>query len=232
MFIFWNEVVLPLLRKKKVRRLVEIGALDGQNTRQLLAYCHEANGKLLVIDPGVFPPWEEFKTEYQGRFNYLRDYSLHVLPELRDYDAVFIDGDHNWFTVYHELKAIEREALRSGKFPLVFLHDIDWPYGRRDLYYFPETVPPAFRHPYARLGIVRGLSSLVPEGGVNAGSYHALHEFGPRNGVMTAVEDFLAETKLAISFHSTPYHHGLGLLAPKDKKFDADAIELFLKYKG
>lgn len=61
--------------------------------------------------------------------------SLEVLPELHDtFDCILIDGDHNWYTVYHELKMIyDRELLKRGG--IVFLHDVEWPWGRRDMYY-------------------------------------------------------------------------------------------------
>ncbi|MEI0736392.1 hypothetical protein VQ056_06415 [Paenibacillus sp. JTLBN-2024] len=36
---------------------------------------------------------------------------------------------------------MERMALSAGAFPVVMLHDIDWPAGRRDMYYFPESIP-------------------------------------------------------------------------------------------
>jgi hypothetical protein len=72
--------------------------------------------------------------------------SLEVLPKLAGtYDCILIDGDHNWYTVYHELKTIaERDLLRPGG--IVFFHDIEWPWGRRDLYYQPDLIPPEYRH--------------------------------------------------------------------------------------
>ena len=70
---------------------------------------------------------------------------------------------------------------------------MDWPYGRRDLYYQPDTIPAEFRHPFAEKGIVRGQSRLAEVGGLNSRNYqNALEEGGPKNGVLTAIEDFLA----------------------------------------
>ena len=60
-----------------------------------------------------------------------------------------VDGDHNWFTVYHELKMLADGARQArAPLPIIIMHDVFWPYGRRDLYYEPERVPEEFRQPY------------------------------------------------------------------------------------
>ena len=91
--------------------------------------------------------------------------SLKVLPELHDaFDCILIDGDHNWYTVYHELKVIsDRDLLKRGG--MVFFHDVEWPYGRRDMYYQPETIPQEHRHNCAQKGIMWGQSELSEHGG-------------------------------------------------------------------
>ena len=66
------------------------------------------------------------------------------------------------------------------------LHDVLWPYGRRDLYYAPEQIPEEFRQPYAEQGMRPGTKKLLERGGLNPTMYNALEEGGPRNGVMTA----------------------------------------------
>ena len=70
-------------------------------------------------------------------------------------DAVLIDGDHNWHTVYNELKIVDEFQV----WPITLLHDIDWPYGRRDVYYDPSTVPAEYRQPHVKAGLVRGKSA-------------------------------------------------------------------------
>ena len=78
--------------------------------------------------------------------------------------------------------------------PLMVLHDVGWPYGRRDLYYAPEQIPDEFRQPYAQGGHAPGRQRArhgrrrhQPD------DVQRRHEGGPRNGVMTAVDDFIAE---------------------------------------
>lgn len=214
MNVFWYPVILPMLNWLRPKTIVEVGALRGDNTIRLLRYCVAAQARLFCIDPAPAFDVAAFGTMFRGHFRMMQSLSLHVLYLIRDSDFVLLDGDHNWYTVYHELKTIERSAARRGAFPAVLLHDIEWPYGRRDMYYFPETIPAAFRHPYDWKGVVPGQSELAAEGGFNAGLAHAVHEGGPRNGVLTAVEDFLKETSFDLLFYRVVPHHGLGILVP------------------
>ena len=73
------------------------------------------------------------------------------------------------------------------------MHDVGWPYGRRDLYYAPERIPAEHRQPYAQAGMRPRTRKLVAHGGLNPTMYNAEIEGGPRNGVMTALDDFVAE---------------------------------------
>ncbi|WJH32485.1 class I SAM-dependent methyltransferase [Paenibacillus sp. CC-CFT747] len=157
---FWDSLIYPLFKQFTPRHIVEIGALAGDNTVKVLDYCNEVGGTLTIIDPAPHFTFKELKRRYGGHHSFLQALSLEVLPVLRDVDAVLIDGDHNWYTVYHELKIIEK----LPRFPLVLLHDIEWPYGRRDLYYNPSTIPSKHRQPYSTLGILPGQSELA-EGG-------------------------------------------------------------------
>jgi hypothetical protein len=199
-----------------IKKLVEIGAHSGANTVKLLEYCSKTNGKLFVIDPKPLFDANTLTSQYGSELYLIKNLSLNVLPFLADYDAVLLDGDHNWYTVYHELKMIEQNAIIRGNFPLVFIHDIEWPYARRDLYYSPESIPEPFRKPYAQKGMLPGLSELIENDGVNFVLNNALYEGGERNGVLTAVEDFLKETKLSISFYQVSGSNGLGILVPSD----------------
>jgi hypothetical protein len=92
------------------------------------------------------------------------------------FDCIIIDGDHNWYTVYNELKTIaERDLIKTEG--TIFFHDVCWPYGRRDMYYQPKQIPKEFTHPHAWQGEF----------------FAAVHEGGERNGVLNALEDFLKE---------------------------------------
>jgi hypothetical protein len=148
-----------------------------------------------------------------------------------NFDCILIDGDHNWCTVFNELRLIhERALVRPGGF--VFLHDVDWPYGRRDMYYQPGTIPVEFRHPFAQKGIVRGQSSLADVGGFNSQLMNALAEGGPKNGVLSAIEDFLVRHPDDYRFFRIHYQYGLGVLQLRSGSMLNDASFCALQAKA
>lgn len=224
----WEIMVRPLIYAIKPKHIVEVGSEYGHNTKELLKYCDENDAKLTSIDPKPLFDVEELKGKYESRFEMLEGLSLDVLPSIQDYDMVLLDGDHNWFTVYHELKLIETE-FEDGEFPLIVFHDISWPYGRRDLYYNPDTIPKEYLNPYAQRGICPGKSELVENGGLNPELYNAIEENTPRNGVLTGIEDFLKETDLDLTFKTINAFHGLGILYPKNLKIDEIISEILSK---
>ena len=57
------------------------------------------------------------------------------------FDAVFIDGDHNYFTVLSELKAVSSRLDERG---MIFLHDVADKWSRADQYYDPRAIPKEF----------------------------------------------------------------------------------------
>ncbi|CAN0565671.1 unnamed protein product, partial [Laminaria digitata] len=130
-------------------------------------------------------------------------------------DVYLIDGDHNWHTVFHELGAILAKVdAENARTPLILMHDVGWPYGRRDLYYDTRTVPESGRHPSARGGLHPNHSELLTYGGINADLEHAMIDGGEKNGVLTAVEDFQAEHPDRYIWGSLPVYHGYGFLIP------------------
>jgi len=228
---FWDKIIKPIILREDVKAIVEIGAEAGVNTVKLLEYCKGMDAKLYVVDPAPRFDTYAFQAVFGEQLELKQSLSLEALPDIDHYDVVLIDGDHNWYTVYHELKEIENKATQTGKFPIVFLHDTEWPYGRRDLYYIPESIPAEYRKPYARKGMQPGQSELLEVGGVNATLNNALFEHGEKNGVLTAVEDFLKETSLSLSFHQVYTGHGLGIILPSDPKRDK-VIQYILDTSG
>jgi len=206
-------VIEPVFEFLKPEVIVEIGSDHGSNTKNLLDFCERSGGKLHVIDPLPKYDMDEWRERYGETLIFHRDLSLNALPRIERPDAVLIDGDHNWYTVYNELKLIEKLCGDSG-FPLIILHDIGWPYGRRDLYYDPEAIPPEHRNPYARKGMLPESVELLENKGLNHRLHNALFEGGPRNGILTAIEDFLEETEQRIELTQIPGLHGLGVLIP------------------
>jgi hypothetical protein len=209
-------------------RVVEIGALRGETTTSLLDSLG-ATAQLHVIDPvPQFDP-EEHARRFAGRYVFHRDLSLAVLPTLEPVDLALIDGDHNWYTVYNELRLLTAAAAQARHLPPVFvLHDVSWPYGRRDGYYGPKQIPRRYRHPNAQLGLQRGRSELCETGGVNRNIWNARFEGGARNGVRTALDDFGAEQPGEFRIVVVEQYAGLAIAAAPERLAAAPDVAAFL----
>ena len=198
------------------RRILEIGIGSGGQTRAVEDWAHVHAAQFVAIDPKPACDVPVIVQRHPGVMTWHEDLSLAVLPELPAVDVALVDGDHNWFTVFHELRLLFEAADRDRCAPpIVLCHDVAWPYGRRDLYYNPDTIPPAWRQPYRQAGMVPGSSDLVGARGVNADFFNAEREGGPRNGTLTAIEDFLAAGTATIELLTLPLLNGLGILIPE-----------------
>ena len=212
MFVFWEPVIRPLLEMVRPRTVLEIGAEEGKHTEVLLAHCAERGAVLHVVEPVPRFDAAALKARHGEWFELHEQPSPDALAGLPPMDVALLDGDHNWYCVYHELKALSTAAADAGApMPLFLLHDVLWPYGRRDLYYSPDRIPEEFRQPFGRGGILPGVSELSEKQGLNRNYCNALHEGGPRNGVLTAAEDFLQERQ-GWRLDIIPAIHGLGIL--------------------
>lgn len=215
MFRFWHRYTAPLIREIAPRRIVEIGADLAYSTWLLLAHCRETGAFIDIVDTVPSPNLLDAVADYGAN-----EYALHVgksveiIPRLEPCDLVLLDGDHNWLTVYTELSRLRELAERHGRsMPVILAHDCGWPYARRDMYYNPDDFTEAERHPYAYKGMMPGVSELV-EDGMNGHFANALHEGGPRNGVLTAIEDFVAE-HADVRLWTLPFHNGFGIIVPE-----------------
>ena len=222
MFPLWEVAVAPVLEAAGARKIVEIGALRGENTRQIIDRLGPET-VLHVIDP--LPDFDpaEHEAEFAGQYVFHRDLSLNVLGDLPPMDAALVDGDHNWYTVYNELRLL-REVARANDapLPLLILHDVGWPYGRRDLYYDPTNIPDEFRREWSRKGMEPGKVWVVPYGaGLNPTLANANTEGGRRNGVRTGMDDFVAEHDQPLRVLVLPIYFGLAIVA-EESRLDAN----------
>lgn len=214
---FWDPILRNIVEAAQAHRLVEIGVATGLLTAKLLDYCGASDAVLYAIDPQPQVDIAEWRERHGRRLVFHQARSLDILGDVHDADVVLIDGDHNWFTVYHELKLIEETALNDDAVPpLIALHDVDWPYGRRDLYYDPESIPEAHRHPYRKLGLVPGEDEPVADG-INWDLHNAIIENSPHNGVRTAIEDFAGQSQLGWQLSFVPGFHGLGIAVTAER---------------
>ena len=88
-------------------------ARSGATRQSLMLDGLAPDSELHVIDPvPAFDP-DEHERRFGGRYVFHRDLSLNVLDRCGAFDVALIDGDHNWYTVYNELRVF-RELPRSG----------------------------------------------------------------------------------------------------------------------
>jgi hypothetical protein len=133
-------------------------------------------------------------------------------------DVYLIDGDHNFWTVSEELEHIDTVSRADGHLPLILLHDVGWPWGRRDIYYSPRDLPAHAVRPYTfELGVVPDRSDVV-EGGFRSGGTFAiaLEEGGSGNGVLAAVDEFVGG-RTDYELIVIPSVFGVAVLVPREE---------------
>jgi hypothetical protein len=100
---FGRHFIIPIARSSGWKKVCEIGASTGLTTDELLKLPLTS---YRIIDP-CFDAELALKYSGDARVNVQRSNSLDALPKLAcSYDCILIDGDHNWFTVFNELRLI------------------------------------------------------------------------------------------------------------------------------
>jgi hypothetical protein len=217
------ELMLPCLDAVGARSVVEVGAFAGDLTRLLVRWAERSGARVAAVDPS---PKDQLVAlaEQHGQLELIRATSLEALGRIELPDAMIIDGDHNYHTVSEELRLIAERA-GAGALPLLIFHDVAWPHARRDDYFDPELIPEERRHPIAAKG-----NGIFPgDPGVRADGLpypkSAAHEGGPRNGVLTAVEDFVA-TRDDLRLVVVPAFFGLGVVWERSAAWAAELARI------
>jgi hypothetical protein len=217
-----SELLLGAIDAVAPSTIVEVGAYAGDNTRLLLRWVtlRDADTRIISIDPAPQDSLRELAA--LAPVELVEAPSLEALRGLPLADVYVVDGDHNYYTVLSELKLIAATArIEDGAFPLIICHDVCWPHARRDSYYAPERIPDGARQPYADGGCV-----YPGDPGLNAGGlvyqWPAKTEGGPGNGVLTAIEDFVADEEQELRFAVVPAFFGLGAIWSVDAPWAAD----------
>jgi glycosyltransferase involved in cell wall biosynthesis len=213
MYRLFDAAIRPLLDAVEPSSIIEVGSDNGYSTQLLAEWCRDAGALLHSIDPLPKYDVESWKARWGDVITFHAALSLQALTDIGHADVVLIDGDHNWYTVFHELEMIGRNASAARMpYPLVLLHDVGWPYGRRDLYYDPTTIPQDYVHPHRRGGLTPNEPGLLDRG-FNDHLENAEQEGTPRNGVLTAAEDFVRDSDFDLELKTIPGLHGLGIIA-------------------
>jgi len=199
----------PLLDSFELAHIVEIGCERGGHTAYLADYTRKRGARLTVVDPA--PTLEVDLTQAQ-HVTLVRERSVVYLARSSEpADVYFIDGDHCYATVSEELARLE-VLLDPARPRAVLLHDTGWPWGRRDCYADPALVDGV--HPHTSPLVGSPYEDGVAKFGLESGgpTRYALRAGGARNGVRTAIEDFLEKSTHPWACRHIPGFFGLTVL--------------------
>ncbi len=216
-----RDLIFDLLGAVGPKRVVEIGSEAAGMTREMVAWAEQHDAQFAAVEP--FPIAEvRAMADRSPSFELVEGRSPEALDGVEPAGVYLVDGDHNHWTVLRELRAI----YSRGE-PLTILHDVGWPCARRDQYYSVESLPPEAVHPHSYTeGRVPGREGLELGGFGGAGEFAvAIEEGGPANGVLTAVEDFLAEYS-GLAYAEVPAVFGLGVIYAKSAPYAERVGEL------
>ena len=206
----FHDLIAEIIVRLDIASICEIGVEFGAFAAWLAKGAKANNIRYVGVDPApriraALPPQQAGSVVAARSLDFLR-----ANPEA-GFDLYLVDGDHNYFTVRHELEEIF-SPRRPGR-AVALVHDVLWPCGRRDFYYDRDSIPPEFRHPDAIDGrILPGERGLTAYGLESLGQFTiARLEGGPRNGILTAVEDVVAAGR-SLRHFVVPYCYGLAVV--------------------
>jgi len=226
----YRAILLRCFEAVDARSFVEIGSESGAVTQELVELVVARHGSLTTLEPFPTPEVVELDRA-EPAFRLVIGHSPGALADVDAADAWVVDGDHNHWTVTRELEAILDKADAADRPPLVIFHDVGWPWARRDLYYDPSTLPPEGVQPHTwAKGVHPGEDGVVGSGFRGEGGFAAaLSEGGPRNGVLTGIEDVLASRDGVELIKLAPIY-GVGFVFPGDAPWAAALREVLAPY--
>ena len=213
-----RAVIFGCLEAVGATSVVEVGSEFGGFTSDLAQWAADRGGQAASVEPFPADTIRELDRT-SDHFRLVEGRSPEALHDLPPADAYVLDGDHTYWTVLGELKTLAELAGDDRPHPLVILHDVGWPSGRRDQYYSPDALPAEHVHPHTwDQGVVPGNSGVVEGGFRGEGQFAvAVEEGGPHSGVLTAVEDYLADRPDLVYAH-VPSVFGLGVVYPRSSE--------------
>jgi SAM-dependent methyltransferase len=120
------EQALALHAKVKPRRVLEIGCWDGGTLREWLT-AKPAPELVVAVSlehrqPEIYPQWTHPKTNLVvGTGNSLSPEMVEIMQTNAPYDWAFIDGEHDYDYVNHDV-AVVLPLIREGG--VMLLHDV------------------------------------------------------------------------------------------------------------
>ncbi|SDA42312.1 hypothetical protein [Methanobrevibacter millerae] len=195
MLDFYKLNSIPILLKNfKVKKAIISGLLDENLANEIFKY----DAQFIAITSNFTHP--QIKT--------INGNPLDVLNHQKNYEAIFINDDPNWYTVYNELNIIKKT---NDEFPIVFICNNTFPHKRRDTYKNPKNIPQNYKQESIKgLPIIYDGAEIIIEDNY----FHACDENTPKNGVSTAIEDFLDENS-DIDLVEFKFIEDITILCPK-----------------
>ena len=141
--INFKDIIKPLILHSSIQSVCEIGVESLNLTHWLACLSKDKNFSYCGVDPTI----DSIPTFHNGSKLFKENSLIYLHREEANHDLFLIDGDHNYYTVYHELRAIF--FPKKNRQSICLLHDILPPCGNRDLYYNPSDIPKEFLHPHS-----------------------------------------------------------------------------------
>tara|TARA_B100001057_G_C22712713_1_gene896453 strand:+ start:458 stop:1141 length:684 start_codon:yes stop_codon:yes gene_type:complete len=177
--------ILPILIKKKPKKILELGVLEGGATIQILKYCNENNANLVSVDPtewtGEIP--QELKTSFKGFASNVLGRSIHPKfieevyrlkleknwkcikktsneflnsSEFNGFDLCLWDADHNYFNLLRDLKNLHKKSQAGNQILIQGLSK----WNRKDQYSDPESIPLEF-YKGKNQGLIKAIKKFI-----------------------------------------------------------------------
>jgi hypothetical protein len=223
----FGPVLAPLIEALEPRRAIETGAGTGRLTERVLDAPGAQRLVLHAIDPA--PRLDPGLLARSGeRLEVHPERAVSAIGAIGAVDLALLDGDPNWYSVHAELTLLLRAAERGERAaPLLVVHNVHWPFGRRDGYYDPSAIPPAHLREPTELGLLPGQRDPA-EAGLRLTPWCARRDFEPRSGVLSAVEDAVAASALEWTVLEVPGFHGAAVLVEARRLVERPALAAVL----
>ena len=217
MVVFWDSLIAASVAATRPRSTLLVGGADGELVKRLIDATADWEGVVHVADPAPSFDIAALRRHAGNRILVHRARGTEVGGLLPVPDLLLLDTDPNWYTTHSLLQAAANQAATlQSRFPVTLLSNTGWPHARRDGYLDPASIPEPFRHPHERAGVRPNERALCASRGLFADRFHAVGENEPRNGVMTALEDFLVGHAAHLGVASLPFLHGISLIYPRE----------------
>lgn len=217
-----NEILID----SESKNIILIGFKSEKLIQFILNYVKINSGNVIVIDPRPQISIDDIIMDNSVNFTLYNENSLKKLDDFQDYDAIFIDGNPNWYTVYNELNIVEKNCK---KFPLIFVCNSSFPHERRDTYYYFDCIPFNYQHVHSKnLVIFQDIHDKSKRITIKDDDYHAIYQNSQKNGVLTAIEDYIKTTTLNVDKTLVDSETGIQLVYFKNHPL----FERFLKLEN